>query len=319
MRYLLLSGLVRQLISTAAVALLACVASTSRAAVTCTPISNSNAYFTYVSNTSSGSGGAAGAANVVQNTVSFSCTRTGGLTPNQVFFGVTNGLYPSGGNNRAKFSPPDSFVRYGTFKDAACSQILNDGSAMMGAGRISIPLTAALGVAQPITVVFYTCIDTAQNVTSLPAGVYIDTPNMNLRYSGGGGAGDQVALLNVNINVRGVCSVENLTPTINLTYQAFQNSAEFASGQFTARCTNLLQYTMAVSPTSGVVRGVNYQLGLSSGSGPGDATNIGPTSLNDVGGSSGTKMHYINAVMQAGQAGQVGAPLSSAHTLTITY
>ncbi len=304
----------RQLTAFLIMLLLACVANGTYAAVTCTPISNSNAYFTYISGTNASS-----AANVVQNTVSFSCTRTGSLSPASVFFGVTNGSN-GGGSNRAAFGTPVSYVNYDTFKDAGCTQVLNDAAGMMGADRISIPLTAALTVAQPISVVFYTCINSAQNVTSSPAGVYTDSSNMNLRYNSGGGAGDRIAQLIVNINVRGVCSITNLpaSNTINLTYQAFQNTAAFAFTQFNANCTNLLQYTMEVSPTAGVVGGLNYQLGLSTGS-QGSAGSIGPTSLPDVGGALGTKVHFINASMQAGQAGQIGGPTSNGHTLTITY
>lgn len=310
MKYSALSRLVKPLFCTAVVWLLGSAGSSSFAAVTCTQFSSSNASFTYAPGSS--------AANVVQTTVSFSCTRTGSLTPNQVFFGVTSGQNVSNGVNGAAFGSPASFVRYVIFKDASCSQVLNDDPANSGGNRIAIPLTAARDAAQQIDVVFYTCISSAQNVTSFPVGVYTDAPDMNLRYKPGNDPAERTAKLNVSITVKGSCSIANLPSGIRLTYQAFQNTAAFASGQFNAVCTNSLPYTMKVSPISGVVRGLNYRLGLSTDS-EGSATSIGPTSLNDVGGELGTKVHFINAVMQAGQAGRVSLEESNQHTLTITY
>lgn len=311
MKNIALKALVRQFVL-CAVAILSFQSDGVFAAVTCTSFSNSSAYFTYASGTGSSS-----PANVVANTVSFNCTRTGSLNPAAVFFGVTNGPNAGAGNNRAAFGSPASYVSYNTFKDAGCSQTLNDGTGINNF-RISIPLTAALNVAEPLSVTFYTCINNAQNVTSSPAGVYTDAPNMNLRFNNGGGAGDRVALLNVSINVRGVCSIADLPTTLPLTYTAFQTLAAFNAISFKANCTNLLQYTMALSPTSGVAGGLNYQLGLSTGS-AGSAGSVGPTSLNAVGNSTGSQVHFINASMQSGQAGQVSAPLTSPHTLTITY
>jgi hypothetical protein len=284
------------------------------AAITCTAAGASSANFAYVANTSNTTLGQSGANNVVQNNVSFSCTRNT-ANPNTVQFGVTNGLYPSGGN-RARLAGPTNFhVSYNTFQDAACSVTLTDANP----NRITKTLTGPLNVAETVNVQFYTCITQSQALPSFPSGIYTDTANMNIRYAGGT-AIDQTSPLQVSVNAPAVCSISGLpaTNTLNFSYSAFQNTAAFRFASFNANCTNLLPYTMALNPVAGVVGGLNYQLGLSTGS-QGSASSLGPTSLNDVGGSLGTKVHFINAAMQSGQAGQIGAPLSSIHTLTISY
>ncbi len=299
-----------------AACLVASAASSSFAAITCTPASASSSNFAYVANTNNASPGQSGANNVVTNNVSFTCTRTT-ANPNTVAFGVTNGLYVSGGVNRVRLAgTPNRFISYNTFKDAACSVTLNDGSA---ANRIVTTLTGPLNTPETVNLQFFTCVVTAQALTSFPAGVYTDSANMNIRYAGGTGI-DQVTLLSVNVNAPAICGISGLpaSNTINFSYTAFQNTAAFQFASFNANCTDLLPYNMAVSPTAGVVGGLNYQLGLSTGS-QGSAGSLGPTSLNDVGGPLGVKVHFINAAMQSGQAGQIGAPTSSSHALTITY
>jgi Spore Coat Protein U domain len=296
---------------------LMCAAGNSFAAINCTAPSASSSNFAYVASTNNGSPGQSGANNVVTNNVSFSCTRTT-ANPNTVQFGVTNGGNVSGGSNRARNAgPPISFISYNTYKDAGCSSSapLDDGN---GGGRITTTLVGPLNTPETVNIQFYTCVTLNQALTSFPAGIYTDQANMNVRYQGGGSAIDKTTPLSVNINAPAVCSIGSLPPTINLTYTAFQNTAAFQFAQFNAQCTNLLPYTMAVSPAAGVVRGVNYQLGLSTGS-QGGAGSIGSTPLSDVGGSTGTKVHFINASMQAGQAGQIGGATSNIHTLTITY
>lgn len=306
-----------RLAPTASALMLMCAACNSFAAITCTAPSPSSSNFAYVASTNNGSPGQSGANNVVTNNVSFSCTRTT-ANPNTFTFGVTNGQQPAGGSNRARNpGPPISNISYNTYKDAGCSQALDDGNT---GGRITTTLVGPLNTPETVNIQFYTCVIASQALTSFPAGIYTDTANMNVRYQGGGAAIDKTTPFSVNINAPAVCSILGLpaSNTINLSYTAFQNTAAFKSAQFTAQCTNLLPYTMAVSPAAGVVGGVRYQLGLSTGA-EGSAGSIGSTPLSDVGGALGTKVHFINASMQAGQAGQAGAPMSSGHTLTITY
>lgn len=298
---------------TAIAAAIASASLSSFAAITCTDPTASSANFAYVAGTNNSSAGQSGLNNIVQSNVSFSCTRTL-LTDTTVRFGVDNGA-PGGGQRAVNASAPAFSIGYNVYKNATCTDLLNDNS---NPGRLEFNLTAAVNVAQQINAVFFTCIKNAQALTSYPAGLYTDTAMMFVRPVGGLVTKNS---LQININAPALCSINGLpaTNTIPLIYTAFQNTAAFNFASFNADCTNLLPYTMAVNPTSGVVGGLNYQLGLSSGLTSGSATNIGITPLNDIGGSSGRKVHYINAVMQAGQAGQVGAPLSSAHTLTITY
>jgi Spore Coat Protein U domain len=303
-----------RLVPVASALALMCATGNSFAAINCNPISNSSANFAYVASTNNLSLGQSGANNVVTNNVSFSCTRDS-ANPNVVRFGLGNGMQANAAGNRARVvGVPANNITYNTYKDSGCGTLLGDAN---NGQRITTTLVGPLNAPETVNIQFYTCVTLSQALTSFPAGIYTDTAAMNIRYQGGGGI-DRTADLNVNINAPAVCSIGSLPPTINLTYTAFQNTAAFQFAQFNAQCTNLLPYTMAVSPTAGVVRGVNYQLGLSTGS-QGSAGSIGSTPLSDVGGSTGTKVHFINASMQAGQAGQIGGATSNIHTLTITY
>jgi Spore Coat Protein U domain len=316
MKTIPLSRVNLRLLPVASALLLMAAACNSFAAITCTAPSAASSNFPYVASTNNASLGQSGANNVVTNNVSFTCTRTT-ATPNSITFGVTNGQQAAAGSNRArKVGPPNFNISYNTYKDPACSVPLDDGNT---GGRITVTLVGALNTAEAVNIQFYTCVTASQTLPSFPAGIYTDSANMNVRLPPAIIPAQSTAL-SVNINAPAVCSISGLpaSNTINLSYTAFQNTAAFQYAQFTANCTNLLPYTMAVSPTAGVVGGLNYMLGLSTGA-QGSAASIGTIPLSDVGGSLGTKVHFINASMQAGQAGQVGAPLSNAHTLTITY
>jgi Spore Coat Protein U domain len=285
------------------------------AAITCGPMSTTSASFAYVPGTNNNSASPSGANNVVMNTVTVSCTRDS-ASPNTVQLGVTNGLHAPPGNRAQLVSPTPFYVRYNTFQDAACMNTLTDGSG----NRLTATLTAPLNTPQSITYTFYTCINQAQTLASFPAGVYTDAPNVNLRFQGGGLAIDQTQPMPVSINAPAACSISNLpaSNSIPLTYTAFQSSPAFNFVSFNANCTNLLPYTMSLDSQFGVVGGLRYQLGLTT-TAQGSAAAVGGTTAADVGGPTGTKVHYINAVMSAGQAGQIGLPTSNSHVLTIAY
>ncbi len=286
----------------------------AHAAITCGTMSTTSASFAYVANTNNGSAGQSGLNNVVMNTVSVTCTRDSN-NPSIVRLGVANGLSPAAGTNRARYLATSNLISYNTFKDAACANALTDAN---NGQRLTYNMNAPVGTPELITYNFYTCIETAQPLTSFPSGSYTDTANVNLRY--GSAPVDQTVGMNVTIFAPAACSISGLpaTNSIALTYTALQALAAFNSVSFNANCTNQLPYSLSLDSAFGVVGGVNYQLGITL-TAPGSSTALGGATATDVGGALGTKVHYINAAMAPGQAGQIGALTSNAHTLTITY
>jgi hypothetical protein len=278
-------------------------------------MSSTSASFVYVPSSNNASPGQSGTNNVVMNTVNVSCTRTTN-NPNTVQLAVTNGLYPSGGNRARLVSPTAFYVSYNTFKDAACTVPLLDS----GANRITLTLTGPLNVPEPLVYNFYTCITLAQPMTSFPSGVYTDSPNVNLRFAGGGAAIDQTVIMPVSIRAPSACSITGLpaSNSIPLSYTAFQTTPAFNFVTFNAHCTNQLPYTMSLDSQFGVVGGLRYQLGITT-TAQGNAGAVGNPTATAMGDATGTRVHYINAVISAGQAGQIGAPTSNPHVLTITY
>lgn len=110
----------------------------------------------------------------------------------------------------------------------------------------------------------------------------------------------------VQATVQSACS---LTTPANLvfSYVAMGGAVAATGGGFNVTCTGSLPYTVAVSPTSGTLVGLNYTLGLTSA------------------GSTGTGTAQANAVtgsMVAGQAGTcatASCTASATHTVTVSY
>lgn len=110
----------------------------------------------------------------------------------------------------------------------------------------------------------------------------------------------------VQATVQSACS---LTTPANLVfnYIAMGGAVAAIGGAFNVTCTGSLPYTVAVSPTSGTLVGLNYTLGLTSAS----STGTGTAQANAVTGS-----------MVAGQAGTcatASCTASATHTVTISY
>lgn len=110
----------------------------------------------------------------------------------------------------------------------------------------------------------------------------------------------------VQATVQSACA---LTTPANLvfSYVAMGGAVTATGGGFNVTCTGSLPYTVAVSPTSGTLVGLNYTLGLTSA------------------GSTGTGSAQANAVTGAMVAGQAGTcatascTATATHTVTVSY
>jgi spore coat protein U-like protein len=291
-------------------------APTAQATVTCGALSSSTLNFVYFSGTSS-----TDPRNVSQNVVTVTCTRSNNaagertmvLTANSGLHQVTpviNGAIL--GSNTIKYNLYRAAPTAG-----GCSLTFGNTAATQIAVAFALPPNTL----ELLTFNYWGCIS-SQAIASFPEGLYTDVVGLTLSNPGllPTPLNTNVQAISVNIYAPAKCGVTGLT-NITFAYTAFQTSPSFQSTQFNANCTNTLPYTLSLvangTPGSGVVAGLRYQLGLSDTIG--SASNIGPTSISRTGGATGTKMHTINGVMDAGQAGTSGAPVPQQHTLTITY
>jgi hypothetical protein len=292
----------------------------AHAAITCGPMAASSINFAFVSGTNSASSN-----NFVSNSITVQCQRSAASDSTVLSLGADNGLYNTTGmtNNARLVSGGTNFdIRYDVWRNSLCASSSGlrwrDNNA---AGRITASFVGtALNTPETLTFNYWGCIPSqGVSINSFPPGVYTDQIITTLRaVQAGADLLISTGIINVNIYAPASCSITGLASanTIVFNYTAF-GPADFKFATFNANCTNLLPYTMSLTPANGVVGGLKYQLGLSNAQG--STTNIGPASLGSIGGSTGMKVHYINAVMDAGQAGTAGAITPQSHTLMITY
>jgi spore coat protein U-like protein len=285
----------------------------AQAAITCGPLSTQILNFAYVTGTNSFNTN-----NILPATVSVTCSRTAAGDATTLTLGADNGTFPSGGNaNNARltFLGVNNDIRYDLYRNNLCGTPSATNFRDTNGTRISSTFpTTTLNTPFTLTFDYWACIP-SQAVASFPAGVYLDTVILTLR-AGNANPPLVTGTIQVNINAPAKCGISNGPNLMVFSYTAF-GPASFQFTQFNANCTNFLPYTMVLSPSNGVVAGLRYQLGLSDA--VGSATAIGPASLSRTGGPTGTRIHTINGVMDAGQAGTAGAPVPQPHTLTITY
>ncbi len=238
---------------------------------------------------------------VVQSSFTISCTRLAtDATSVNYQIGADNGLYKLGKNtNQALLiSGPPSYVAYDIYKDSGCATQWKAGGGARISGTFTFPAGA---LSSSLTQTYYGCIFAGQ--TGLPAGFYSDTVSMTLVYGGSTFSNS----FGVQISTGTTCAVSSPPATLAFGAYVAYGGALGASTSFGATCTNLLPYTMAVSPTMGTIAGVVYDLTLSAASATG----------------SGFQQNYlINGNMAAGQAGTCALGSCSGtvpHTLTLSY
>lgn len=258
-----------------------------------------------------------------QGTISVTCTRTNAGDSTLIYLEVDPGGYWSASSNKARLTQGgvNYDIHYHLTQDSACTNLWGNATSANG-NSITLNLPSApVGSPVSTTASYFVCIPSSQFASFPPSGTYTDSavvrlmrdsrnPNKNASLA-------QSTLL-VNLQVSAACTLSRAPSQILFNYTAFSASAVFAGTDFEASCSNTLAYTLAVSPASGAVAGLNYTLGLTLSS-PGSASQVGPPTLSTTGNPTGKATHYINGSMTAGQAGQVGTVVPQVHTLTITY
>jgi hypothetical protein len=283
---------------------------TAQAVISCGALSPQIFNFAYLSGTLSQN-------NITPSSVSVICSRSAAGDGTTLTLGADNGANQSGGNQnnaRQTVAGTPFDIRYDLYRNNLCGTPSATNFRDTGGTRISATFPPGTPLNTPVTLTFdyWACIP-GQTVTAFPAGLYTDSVLLTLRT---GGTTILTGTIQVNIYAPAKCSISGGPGNIAFNYTAF-GPASFQFTQFNANCTNFLPYSMALNPVNGVVGGLRYQLGLSNA--VGSASSVGSNPLTSTGGAVGTKVHYINAVVDAGQAGTAGAPVPQPHTLTITY
>jgi len=237
--------------------------------------------------------------NVTASSFTVTCTHVSGAKNTAKYqVGVSNGLQPSGTQNRAASGA--NFLNYNLTSDAACLTPWK-GTAYIPAAAYTTP-ALALGASDIKTYSFYGCVPAGQTVPA--AGTYTDTVTMSFVPGGGGFTNGTFP---VSITAPATCTLSTPPGSVTFNYTSFSATSVLASTTFAATCTNKLPYTMALDATSGTISGVIYTLALSAPAAVG--TGVAQT-------------FSINGSMAAGQGGTCTAATctgSQVRTLTITY
>ena len=258
------------------------------AAITCSTITSPGFTLYYDSNGST----------LVQSSFTVTCNRASPTDFASLTYSVEadNGIHTgSSGQNQAQLAGNN--VNYEAYKNSSCSA----GSVWDNSG-FTDTITWAAGATGTLskTTSFWACAPNGQ--TGKPAGTYTDTIGMRFR---GGASGDFFGSFAVAIVTPAICTV-TVPANLNFNYTAFGPLVN-SSTTFAVNCNSGMPYSMAVSPTTGTVIGLDYVLSF--------------TTPNQTG-SGAAQTQTINGTMAAGQAGLcAGSSCSGSqpHTVTITY
>lgn len=244
-------------------------------------------------------------ATITQSSFTVTCNRGLGTDPTSVSYTVAadNGQNALGINNRAAYG--GSFIRYDGYIDGGCATRWK-GNTTIG-GSISFTTPGPMSKAHN----YWGCVATGQ--AGLAAGTYADLITMTMSY-GPNPQSSYPSSFPVNIATPATCGVSPTPGTVAFgSYVAF-GPALNRNTTFGATCTNYLPYTVAVSPTSGAIAGLTYNLML-------NLSGLTGTSLSVTG--NGFQQNFsIDGAMAGGQAGTCAGGVCTgtvAHSLTLTY
>jgi hypothetical protein len=273
----------------------------AQASISCTSIaSNPNTISTNYVN---------GSTAALQSSFTVTCNRSSTTDPTSLSYSVTatNGLQPNGANNNALLvSGGTSYtLRYDVYLPAGCGGGQWKGNGTIN-GTVSWSSTSVTGTSTD-TQTYWFCINTTQTLTG--SGFYTDTVGLTATWSSAAPVQSGTVSGSIGVSVFAPASCTVTQPAnLSMTYPAFSTLPVSSSSTFYATCSNLMTYSLAVSPTSGTLAGVNYTVGVDT-----------PTST----GTGGAQMHSVTATAVPGQAGTCPTatctPAAVTHTLTVTY
>lgn len=237
------------------------------------------------------------------SSVTINCSRASSDPTSTTYsLAATNGLYPNGQNNRARYLASSNYIKYDIYKDAAYS--IRWGTT--GSSPFTGTLSFGSGTSASLTLPYYNRVGAQQSAV---VGDYTDVMTTTLTYSvtSGVNAIATPATMPVIITTNPQCQFSTPPGTMTFSYTSFQTMAAAGSTQFATRCTSGLPYTMSLGATSGTLLGLAYSLSLSAASG----TGTGAAQTYSVNGSI--------AANQVGACATSACSASSPQTITISY
>lgn len=272
----------------------------AQASITCTGLSSGGWSAAYVNGTTPSQ----------QSTFTITCTRSASTDPTTLTYAVTvnNGQNNNGQNNNATLAGTNVKFNYDTFT-TGCASLWKGNTTISG----TVTWTTT-GTAQD-TRTFWLCINTAATLTT--QGVYTDTVTMTATYNG---TQTITGTIPIQFYAPAFCNITASPGNLNLVYASFSSTAVSRTTTFTTQCTSTMPYTLAITPATGTLVGVNYQMSVvASGGGGSPACTGAQCSATGTGASQSYSITADAAAGQAGTCATTTCATSQVHTLTITY
>lgn len=285
----------RTILRLLAAMLLALTAMGAHAAITCTSITTSGFTTAYVPNTTV----------ALQLSFTITCNRGSTTDPTTLSYSVKadNGRTPQGNANRASLSlgGTTSYIFYDVYTPSCAGTQWKNNVSVSGTVTWGQTQTGNSTDTQP----YWACIVNPQNPTA--AGTYMDTIAIDATYNPGTGNAVVSGTIPVTIYAPANCLINPAPSGVSLIYNAFSVVPVSGTTSFGATCTSPMPYSLAVSPATGTLSGVNYDVTLSAPTGTGTGT---------------LQTYTITVTAPPGQAGACAGASCTAtqtHTLTVTY
>lgn len=260
------------------------------------------------------------AANVDTNgTVTLNCTRAGSDANTLTYrIKATDGINATGAApfRRARRAATANYLNYilrrGTAGGAATCNNASNWRAPANGTTDVMTGTLNFGAALSASVVWGYCIrvrGTAGGNPAAPtAGIYTDAFDVFAQYpNNNAGVLTSTVAANYTVGVNNQCVLNTFPTAMVFNYTSFSTTPQVLTRQFDLRCSNALPWSVAVSPASSTLMGLNYTLARSPVSGTGNGAD---------------QVITLTGTLPAGQAGTCANANCSAtqpHVVTITY
>jgi hypothetical protein len=270
------------------------------AAITCSTLSSTGWTTGYVN----------GSTPSIQANFTITCTRGVATDPTSLNYTVTvnNGDNNNGQNNFARLTGSTSKISYETYT-TGCATLWKNSTTISG----TVSWTTTGNATDTRT--FWLCVNSPQTLTA--QGAYVDSVTMTAAYNGTQTISGEIP---VTFYAPAFCNIASAPANIALTYPSFSTSAVAQNTTFATLCTTALPYTLAISPVSGTIVGVGYQLTVAAAGGAGSPSCTGAQC--NVTGTGASQPFTVTATAPPGQPGTCATGTctgTQVHTLTITY
>ncbi len=245
--------------------------------------------------------------------VTLTCTRSSGDAGAMTYrIKADNGMNYAGGTRRVRLGATANRLNYalrrGTAPGGAAACGNNSNWAAPNNGTNTMTGTLNFGTAMTASVTWGFCIRVRGNQGSPAGGSYTDTVQVFAQYPGTNGSPvTPWAALGFTVGVNNQCVFNTQPAPIVFDYTSFSPVPRTASRSFDLRCSTNLPWAISISPDTGTLLGLNYDLD------PNPETGIGTGADQAV---------TVTGTVPAGQAGTCSTASCSAtqpHSLIVTY